>query len=117
RREFGWVSQSQPGFTQHDGSYLKPTVHFTITPVSLQAIPELSDAIRKAANLVRGIPGITPEQLAEEVPPQVLERLLGGEALTQQEMTTILQQAGVGDPGKTSTAGAVLPSNQAPLMA
>lgn len=50
----GFRLQHQPGFVQADGSRLPSSVHFTITPVTETVLPDLVDAMRAAADRVRG---------------------------------------------------------------
>nr|WP_286279225.1 aspartate aminotransferase family protein [Naasia aerilata] len=59
-RGLGWQLQLQPGLVQEDGVRLPHTTHLTVTPVTAQVLPELQDALRAGADLVRGIPQVAP---------------------------------------------------------
>ncbi|MEO7123988.1 MAG: pyridoxal-dependent decarboxylase, partial [Lacisediminihabitans sp.] len=57
-RSHGWLLQQQPGLTQPDGTRLPRTTHLTVTPVTEGVLGELSAALVRAANEVRGIPSV-----------------------------------------------------------
>ena len=104
----GFRVQHQPGFTQANGVRLPHSVHFTVTPVTEHALPELLAAMRRAADTVRGKPRPRPALAVAAM------RLLGygpgarrvpGPAAAW----AILRVAGAG--------GTKLPGNMAPLMA
>lgn len=52
----GFKIQHQPGLLQSNGVRLPHSAHLTITPVIEQALPELTVALREAADVVRGRP-------------------------------------------------------------
>lgn len=116
-REHGWVLQMQPGFTQPDGSHLPHTTHLTVTPVTHQHIGELTQALRQAADAVRGVAAIGSADVLAQFPIELTA------ALAQQpprqaslpdsaQALALLQQMGLvgGD-------GAGLPGQMAPIMA
>jgi sphinganine-1-phosphate aldolase len=102
-REHGFLLQLQPGLTQPDGTRLAPTTHLTITPVTEGVLPELSEALRAAADEVRGVQPVDIQPLLGSLPP------LGG-ALDSDTAFALLQGLGVG-------GAAGLPARMAPLLA
>lgn len=59
----GFTAQLQPSFTQADGSVLPRTTHLTVTPVTESRLADLTTAMVRAAEDVRGVPGIDPQQV------------------------------------------------------
>lgn len=51
---FGFRIQHQPGLRQENGVRLPHTAHLTVTPVTERTLPELTAALRRAADTVRG---------------------------------------------------------------
>lgn len=60
-RRLGWLLQLQPGLRQADGTRLPHTTHLTVTPVTEGVLPQLTEALRRAADEVRGVPAIDPQ--------------------------------------------------------
>lgn len=111
-RAHGWQLQLQPSLAQPDGTVLPHTTHLTITPVTERVLDDLSTALREAADEVRGVPGITAEQVLASLPPELVAGLadLGAaEALDSETAWAILDQVGIGEGG--------LPSSLAPVLA
>ncbi|MFC7788709.1 pyridoxal phosphate-dependent decarboxylase family protein [Microbacterium sp. MAHUQ-60] len=52
----GWRIQHQPGLTQSDGVRIPHSAHLTLTPVLEHGVAEFTDALRSAADSVRGEP-------------------------------------------------------------
>lgn len=102
-REHGWLLQLQPSVSQPDGSRLPRTTHLTITPVTEGVLGELSAALVAAADEVRGIPGVSPAEVAATLPP------LGDGILDSGTSAALL--AGMG------LAGGGIPDRMAPLLA
>ena len=75
----GWLVQQQPGLVQPDGASLPRTSHFTITPVTLDRLPELIPDLISAADSVRGIPPVDGPALLASLPPDALASLESGD--------------------------------------
>lgn len=107
--QLGFTLQLQPGFAQSDGTRLRRTTHLTITPVTEQRLPELSAALTRAADDVRGKPPADPRLAVQAL------RLTGAfrRELTAERAQALLRRFGVGRPG----TGKTLPTRMAPLMA
>ncbi|MFT4232304.1 MAG: pyridoxal-dependent decarboxylase [Leucobacter sp.] len=106
----GFRVQHQPGFVQSNGVRLPHSAHLTVTPVTERLLPELLDALARAADAVRGRPRANPR--AELAALRLLgygsgERVPGPAAAWR-----ILRAAGV-----RVGPGGGLPSRLAPLMA
>jgi sphinganine-1-phosphate aldolase len=108
-RAHGWQLQLQPSLAQSDGTVLPHTTHLTITPVTESVLNELSAALVVAANEVRGIPAITPEQVLATLPPELVSGLATLGPLDSDAAWAILGQVGIG--------GGELPDSLAPLLA
>lgn len=108
-RAHGWQLQLQPSLAQSDGTVLPHTTHLTITPVTESVLDELSSALVTAANEVRGIPPITPEQVLATLPPELVSGLSALGPLDSDTAWAILGQVGIG--------GGELPDSLAPLLA
>ena len=109
-RAYGWVLQPQPGYVQPDGTRLPATTHLTVTPVTASVLPELSDALRRAADDVRGVPTADAGAMLSALPP-----LTGvPDAATA---AAVLGGLGLLGAGGAGSAGAALPSETAPLLA
>lgn len=111
-RAYGWVLQEQPGFTQSDGTHIPHTTHLTVTPVTQSVLGDddgdgegLLAAMGKAADDVRGTPGVDGQALAGEVG---LDKALAAGA----ESSDLLAQLGLDLSG-----GQGMPQDMAPLMA
>lgn len=106
-REFGWQLQPQPGLTQPDGTHIAPTTHLTITPVTEARVGELANALQTAADQVRGVPPVDPEQVLAAL-------ALGQEPINDSETAfQVLHAAGLlGESGR-----ATLPDRMAPIVA
>jgi glutamate/tyrosine decarboxylase-like PLP-dependent enzyme len=104
-RRRGWVLQPQPALTQGDGTVLTRTAHLTVTPVTLDVLDELVQALRDAAHEVRGREPATADPAllaaAGRLPPSGIDAATAG---------ALLQVAGL--PG-----GAPLPDDLAPVLA
>lgn len=122
--ELGFTLQMQPAFTQSNGTRLPRTTHLTITPVTERMLPELTDALTRAAHDVRGRAGANPRMAVRAL------KLTGalGRELTAERAATLLRRFGVqtesagqrapdsANPESTDAASP-LPSKMAPLMA
>ncbi|MFD1714259.1 pyridoxal phosphate-dependent decarboxylase family protein [Amnibacterium flavum] len=62
-RQLGWLLQLQPGFAQPGAATLPHTTHLTVTPVTEDVLPELTSALIEAADTVRGVPRVAPEEV------------------------------------------------------
>lgn len=110
-RRRGWLLQQQPGVVQPDGSRLPHTTHVTVTPVTESVVGELGAALLAAADEVRGIPAIAPEQAAAALPEAMMAGIASVGGLDSESAFTVL--AGV---GLASDSGA-LPEQMAPILA
>lgn len=111
-RAHGWQLQLQPSLAQSDGTVLPHTTHLTITPVTARVLDDLTEALRQGADEVRGVPGITAEQVLASLPPELLAALGDLAAAGPLDSATawaILGQVGIGEGG--------LPSSLAPVLA
>jgi len=97
------VLQLQPALTQSDGTRIPSTTHLTITPVTEAVLPDLLEAMRGAADAVRGEPHIDATPLLGSLPP------IEG-PLDSATAAAILAGFGIG-------AGGALPDRLAPLLA
>jgi hypothetical protein len=105
----GFLLQSQPAFTQSDGTVLPRSAHATITPVSLDVVGELGAAITGAADQVRGVRPPQPDlaligQVAETGLPDRLAGVMATlEALPRDQAPALLAQllAAVIDPDRS----------------
>ncbi|MFM9877704.1 MAG: pyridoxal phosphate-dependent decarboxylase family protein [Rhodoglobus sp.] len=109
-RAHGWQLQLQPGLAQTDGTVLPRTTHLTITPVTESVLPELSAALVTAADEVRGVPGVSSEQVLASLPPGLPESALAA-PLDAATAYGILQAIGL-----VSGSGG-LPDRMAPFLA
>ena len=109
-RAHGWHLQLQPGLTQPDGTTLPRTTHLTITPVTESVLPELSAALVTAADEVRGVPGVSSEQVLASLPPGLAAAPLDA-PLDAATAFGILQSIGL------VSAGGGLPDRMAPFIA
>jgi glutamate/tyrosine decarboxylase-like PLP-dependent enzyme len=108
-RARGFLLQSQPAFTQPDGTVLPRSAHATITPVSLGVVDELGAAIAAAADQVRGARPPQPDlalvaQVAETGLPDRLAGVMATlEALPRDQAPALLAQllAAVIDPDRS----------------
>jgi len=115
-RVHGWLLQLQPGFVQADGTRLPHTTHLTVTPVTERVLPELGAALVRAAEEVRGVPAVDPEQVLRSLPPELSAGVLGSEGAAQLDSATawqLLNAIGLA-PGSDGTA---LPERMAPFLA
>ncbi|NNC11194.1 aspartate aminotransferase family protein [Planctomonas sp. JC2975] len=109
-RASGWVLQQQPGLLQPDGVRLPHTTHMTVTPVTDSRLGELHSALTAAADAVRGIPAVSPEQVLAALPEGSLP---SGAALLESETAAALL-SGLGLLGRENGA---LPDSMAPFLA
>lgn len=108
-RARGFLLQSQPAYTQPDGTVLPRSAHATLTPVSLEVVDALGTAIAEAADAVRGLPAPLPDpalvaQVAETGLPDRLAGVMATlEALPRNEAPPLLTQllAAVIDPDRS----------------
>ncbi|HEY5180332.1 MAG TPA: pyridoxal-dependent decarboxylase [Dermatophilaceae bacterium] len=114
-RTHGWLLQLQPGLVQGDGTCLPHTTHLTITPVTEGVLGELSNALVKAADEVRGVPAVSASQVLATLPVETLAGLSSSDApLDSDSAYALLARIGLVDP---SAAGAPLPDRMAPFLA
>jgi sphinganine-1-phosphate aldolase len=109
-RARGWVLQPQPGLEQDDGTHLPHTTHLTVTPVTETRAEALVAALAASADEVRGTP--RPDTSGAL---GALAGLAGDGAPTSDEVWDALRAVlGAQEDG---SAGSVVPSRMAPLMA
>ena len=113
-RAHGWLLQLQPGLQQSDGSVLPHTTHLTITPVTEGVLPELSAALVAAADEVRGVPGITPDDVLGALPPALVAGLSSPDAPPLDSASAFAILAGI---GLVSSESGGLPDRMAPFLA
>ncbi len=114
-RAHGWLLQLQPGLVQGDGTRLPHTTHLTITPVTEGVLGELSNALVKAADEVRGVPAASASQVLAALPAETLAGLSSSDApLDSDSAYGLLARIGLVD---TSAAGTPLPDRMAPFLA
>ncbi|WP_258142343.1 aminotransferase class V-fold PLP-dependent enzyme [Arthrobacter sp. MYb227] len=101
----GWRAQLQPAYRQPDGTTLPRTTHLTITPVTAASVTELCSAMTVAAQDVRGVPGINPQEVLASLDLEVLPEL------NSQSAQELLTGLGLAD----NSAG--LPAAMAQVMA
>lgn len=104
--ERGFVVQLQPSSLQPDGTMLPSTAHLTVTPVTSQVVDELVGAAREAADTVRGMPHLDGAALAAGLLGDRLATL--GPDLDSETAVTILQSAGLLEPGGLGALAPVL---------
>lgn len=104
----GFILQHQPAIIQSGGVRIAHSVHLTITPVTLDRLSELVQAMQKAADRVRGRAQANPA--FELFALRTLGLLRTGATLSPRFAGLLLWAMGVGG-GKGS-----LPKNMAPLM-
>ncbi|OLT54327.1 hypothetical protein BJF88_09240 [Cellulosimicrobium sp. CUA-896] len=109
-RSRGWVLQPQPGLAQDDGTRLPHTTHLTVTPVTETRVDALVAALVEGADEVRG--ATRPDTSAVL---GALTGLAGGSAPSSDDVWAALR-AVLGAP-EDGSAGSVVPSRMAPLMA
>lgn len=103
-RSHGWLLQLQPSIARSDGTLLPRTTHLTITPVTEGALSELTAALARSADEVRGVAPVTPADVLGSLPP------LGDAVLDSDTSFGPLTAMGIG-------AGGGLPHRMAPLLA
>jgi len=115
-RSHGWLLQLQPGFRQADGSYLPPTTHLTVTPVTASVLEPLSAILVQAAAEVRGVPAVTATDVLGALPTAIVAGLADPDAqpLDAASAYAILGAMGLAG-GATDSAG--LPDRMAGLLA
>jgi len=113
-RAHGWLLQLQPGLQQSDGSVLPHTTHLTITPVTEGVLPELGAALVAAADEVRGVPGITPDDVLGALPPALVAGLSSPDAPPLDSASAFAILAGI---GLVSSESGGLPDRMAPFLA
>lgn len=109
-RAHGWQLQLQPGLVQPDGTVLPHTTHLTITPVTESVLAELTSDLQLAADEVRGVPPITPEDVLASLPEALVAGFAAAGPLDSETAYAILGQVGL-------TGGEGLPDRLAPLLA
>ena len=115
-RSHGWLLQLQPGMVQSDGTHLPHTTHLTVTPVTEGVLGDLSAALVRAADEVRGVPPVTASDVLSALPPEIVAGLSSPDAaqLTSESAYGLLVQIGLITPGDDS---AQLPERMAPFIA
>jgi len=111
--KLGFTIQHQPGVLQSNGVRLPHSAHLTITPVTERSVRELSAALHRAADAVRGKPRASVAFAA------TMLRALGYDETrvpTPAAAWAILRVAGAA-PKRPSSSSGVMPSRMAPLMA
>ncbi len=114
-RTHGFLLQLQPAFVQPDGTRLPSTTHLTITPVTEAVLPKLSAALVAAADEVRGVPPVAPQDVLAALPAEALVAFSAPDAapLDSQTAWALLGSIGLaGGPG-----GVALPDRMAPILA
>ncbi len=111
-RSHGWLLQLQPGLAQPGGSVLPHTTHLTITPVTESVLEPLAAALTLAADEVRGVPAVSPQDVLAALPAGMLDGLATVGALDADTAFGIL--AGI---GLVSTDDGGLPERMAPFLA
>lgn len=114
-KNYGFTAQLQPSFTQSDGSVLPRTTHLTVTPVTEAHLAELQLAMVEAANDVRGMPGVDPQELLGPADGPMAALLAGVGRLPKNSATAraVLAAMGLGGAGD----GGGLPEAMAPVLA
>lgn len=107
----GFTAQLQPSFIQADGSTLPRTTHLTITPVTESRLAELTEAMIQAAQEVRGVPGIEPQQVLDSMDGPMAALLSDGSGAPRDSETARMVLAGLG------LAEGGLPAAMAPVLA
>lgn len=115
-RQLGWLLQQQPGLAQPGsmqpglerphGVRLPHTTHVTITPVTESVLAQLTAALVRAADEVRGEPAVDAQRVLSTLPPLADD----SGPLTSDEAAAVLGHLGIG-------AGGELPGQMAPLLA
>lgn len=113
-RAHGFLLQLQPGLTQSDGTHLPATTHLTITPVTEAVLPELSAALVRAADEVRGVPPVSAAQVLELLPAEVLAGLSAPDAAPIDSAAAFDLLAAI---GLVSAESSALPERMAPFLA
>jgi sphinganine-1-phosphate aldolase len=115
-RVHGWLLQLQPGLTQPDGAHLPHTTHLTVTPVTEGVLVDLSAALVRSADEVRGMPSVTALDVLGALPPQLVAGLSAPDAAPLDSVSAygLLVQIGLITPGADS---AQLPERMAPFIA
>ncbi|MEO7123812.1 MAG: aspartate aminotransferase family protein, partial [Lacisediminihabitans sp.] len=99
-----------------DGTRLPRTTHLTVTPVTEGVLGELSAALVRAANEVRGIPSVAASDVLGALPPEFVAGLSSPDAaqLDSESAYGLLVQIGLITPGDASGQ---LPERMAPFIA
>ena len=105
----GFRIQHQPGLTQANGIRIPHSAHLTVTPVTERSVPELSAALDRAADAVRGRPRASAR--IELAALSALGYGPGGRIPSPEAAWRILRLAGA---GKVASGG--LPPRLATLM-
>lgn len=117
-RRLGWVLQQQPGFVQGDGSRIPHTTHLTVTPVTERILGDeggdgLVGVLSRAADDVRGMPGVDGAALALSLDPE--QTLFT--AATESDLETFDLRQLLARIGLENAGGHGMPEDMAPLMA
>ena len=113
-RAHGFLLQLQPGLTQPDGTRLPASTHLTITPVTEAVLPELSAALARAADEVRGVPPVSAAQVLELLPGEVLAGLSAPDTAPIDSAAAFELLAAI---GLVSAESSALPERMAPFLA
>jgi hypothetical protein len=114
-RSLGWILQQQPGLLQQDGSRLPRTTHLTITPVTLDHIDEMCEALTSSPDPVRGVAAITSQDVANAVPAELLGALADPSAPVPDSASSNELLHSIGLLGNSDTGS--LPDRMAPFLA
>lgn len=112
-RAHGWLLQLQPGLAQAGGALLPHTTHLTVTPVTEGVLPELSRSLVLAADEVRGVAAVSPEQVLGALPPGLAAGLVAPDAPPLDSETAFALLASIG----LADGSDGLPERMAPLLA
>lgn len=115
----GWQLQLQPGITQSDGTHLPATAHLTVTPITESRLPELSLALVRAADAVRGVAAVDVGPLLASFGGQLPAHLDSESAFALLRAIGLLDPVSVSsaDAAGDGTSGATLPERLAPFLA
>lgn len=113
-RAHGFLLQLQPGLGQSDGTRLPATTHLTITPVTEAVLPELSAALVRAADEMRGRPPVSAAQVLGSLPAEAVAALSAPDAAPLDSATAVEILAAI---GLVSAGSSALPERMAPFIA
>jgi glutamate/tyrosine decarboxylase-like PLP-dependent enzyme len=113
-RAHGFLLQLQPGLVQSDGTRLPATTHLTITPVTEAVLPELSVALVRAADEMRGRPPVSAAQVLGSLPAEAVAALSAPDAAPLDSATAFELLSAI---GLVSAGSSALPERMAPFIA